>query len=68
MYSWERTGKGVSISRRELEVLRLTAQGRGIKEVASALGDASSTVRSHLSTAMKKNGALHIAEAVVLFD
>jgi DNA-binding CsgD family transcriptional regulator len=67
IHSQETTGKGAAISQKEMEVLRLTAQGRGIKDVASALGGASSTVGSHLSTAMKKNGARHLAEVVVLF-
>jgi DNA-binding NarL/FixJ family response regulator len=67
MQARETTGKGVAISQRELEVLRLTAKGRGIKEVASVLGVASSTVGSHLAAAMKKIGARNLAEVVVLF-
>ena len=56
-----------ALSRRELEVLRLTAQGRGVKEVANALGIASSTAGSHLASAMKKIGARRLAEVIVLF-
>ena len=51
---------------RELEVLRLVAQGRSNKAIAAALGVAERTVKFHLSGAMARLGAANRAEAVAL--
>jgi DNA-binding NarL/FixJ family response regulator len=49
---------------RELEVLRLVAQGRANKEIAAALGVSDETVKTHLSHVMQKLGAQDRAHAV----
>ena len=41
---------------RELDVLRLTALGRSVREISSSLHLASGTVRNYLSSAMHKTG------------
>lgn len=51
---------------RELEVLRLVAQGRSNKAIAAALGVAERTVKFHLSGAMARLGAANRAEAVAI--
>lgn len=48
---------------RELELLRLTAQGRSVREMSAALHLASGTVRNYLSAAMQKTGAASRHEA-----
>lgn len=55
-----------SLRPRELEVLRLVAQGRSNKAIAAALGLAERTVKFHLSGAMARLGAANRAEAVAL--
>jgi two-component system, NarL family, response regulator len=51
-------------SARELEVLRLIAQGRGNKEIAAALRVSDETVKSHVSNLMQKLHAQDRAHAV----
>jgi two-component system NarL family response regulator len=51
-------------SARELEVLRLIAQGRGNKEIAAALKVSDETVKSHVSNIMQKLHAQDRAHAV----
>lgn len=47
-------GRRGGLSRREREVATYSAQGMGIKEVASVLGLSSSTIGTHLASAMRK--------------
>jgi two-component system response regulator DesR len=45
------------LTERELEVLRLTAGGRSVREIAGSLFLSSGTVRNYLSAAMQKTGS-----------
>lgn len=51
-------------SPRELEVLRLIAQGRGNKEIAALLGVSDETVKTHVGNVMQKLHAQDRAHAV----
>jgi len=51
-------------SARELDALRLVAQGRSNKEIAAALGVSDETVKTHMSNVMQKLGANDRAHAV----
>lgn len=65
-----RRGKGdnatAQLSERELEVLRLAAQGLANKEIAGTLQLSPRTVQSHLRHVMNKLGVSSRVEAVVL--
>lgn len=49
---------------REVEVLRLVAEGGTIADIAAGIGLGQGTVRNHISSAMAKTGARTRAEAV----
>lgn len=51
---------------REIEVLRMIAEGLGNKEIASKLGISDHTVKFHISSTFAKLGASNRAEAVAL--
>ena len=51
---------------REIEVLRMIADGLGNKEIASKLGISDHTVKFHISSTFAKLGASNRAEAVTL--
>ena len=51
---------------REIEVLRMIAEGMGNKEIASKLGISDHTVKFHISSTFAKLGAVNRAEAVTL--
>ncbi|MFC7581654.1 DNA-binding response regulator [Schaalia naturae] len=51
---------------REVEVLRLVAEGGTIADIAAGIGLGQGTVRNHISSAMTKTGARTRAEAVRL--
>ena len=51
---------------REIEVLRLLAEGLGNKEVASRLGISDHTVKFHISSILAKLGAGRRTEAVTI--
>ena len=53
-----------TLSNRELEVLKLVANGRSSKEVASALGVSVGTINVHRANLMKKLGTNNIATLV----
>jgi LuxR family maltose regulon positive regulatory protein len=55
-----------AISERQLEVLRLLAQGESPKEIACELGISLFTVRVHLKNTYERLGANHAAHAVAL--
>jgi DNA-binding CsgD family transcriptional regulator len=57
-------GKGVSVTARELAVLRLQSIGKRFKETAEHLGLGEETVRSHLKKAQSKLGVHDRAHAV----
>lgn len=59
----EQTETDVSLSQRELEVLRLSAQGKTRKAIAEVLEVQEETVKKHLATAYKKLGAKGKTEA-----
>ena len=59
----ERLGKPEP-SAREIEVLRLIAQGKGNKEIAATLGVSDETVKTHVSNLMQKLHAQDRAHAV----
>jgi two-component system response regulator DesR len=52
------------LTRREVEVLRLAAEGLPLKEIAARLFLAHGTVRNHLSSVVRKTGARNRMEAV----
>ena len=51
------------LSERELDVLRLTLDGRSVREMSAELHLASGTVRNYLSSAIQKTGAASRHEA-----
>ena len=53
------------LTRRELEVLDLAAEGLGNKQIAAALVVQEQTVKNHLSSAMRKLGAQSRVGAVL---
>ena len=53
------------LSSRELEILRLLAEGKVYKQVAREIGLATSTVRTHLHNTYAKLGAVDRAQAVL---
>ena len=55
-----------SLSERETEVLRLTAEGKTNKEVAAALGLGDSSVKTYLARIFTKLGATDRTQAVTL--
>jgi DNA-binding CsgD family transcriptional regulator len=58
-------GEG-ELTRRELSVLRLVAQGLGNKEIASELGISTHTVKYHLASLLAKLGVHSRTEAVTI--
>jgi DNA-binding CsgD family transcriptional regulator len=58
--------EGATLAPRELEVLRLVAQGLGNKEIAAALGISPHTVKYHLASVLAKLGVSTRTEAVTL--
>lgn len=58
--------EGAALAPRELEVLRLVAQGFGNKEVAALLGISPHTVKYHLASVLAKLGVSSRTEAVTL--
>ena len=54
------------LSRRELEVLRLLADGRTTAEIAAALTVSPFTARNHISSIQRKLGARNRVETVLL--
>jgi DNA-binding NarL/FixJ family response regulator len=55
-----------ALTRRELSVLRLVAQGLGNKEIASELGISRHTVKYHLASLLAKLGVHSRTEAVTI--
>lgn len=53
------------LSERELEVLRLMAQGRGNQEIGTALSIGESTVKSHVNRILSKLGVSDRTQAVI---
>ena len=53
------------LSERELEVLRLMAQGMGNQEIATALSIGESTVKSHVNRILSKLGVSDRTQAVI---
>ena len=53
-----------TLSERELEVLRLVAEGQRNKEIADMLGITERTVKAHLASAFNKLGATSRAEVI----
>jgi len=54
------------ISSREIEVLRLIAQGKANKEIAGKLGISEGTVKNHLTNIFTKLGAVDRAQALTI--
>ena len=57
---------GQILTPREIEVLRMIAEGLGNKEIASKLSISDHTVKFHISSIFAKLGATNLAEAVTL--
>src|SRR5262249_35869826 len=55
----------ISLTPREVEILRLIARGMSNKEIAKALGTAEGTVKNQTSNILQKLGAANRTEAVV---
>lgn len=56
----------LTLSQREVEVLRLVAQGKANKEIASILAVSNDTVKTHLSHILRKLNAADRAHAVTI--
>jgi DNA-binding NarL/FixJ family response regulator len=56
--------EGAALTPRELDVLRLVAQGRGNKEIAAELDLSAHTVKYHLASVLAKLGVRSRTEAV----
>jgi DNA-binding NarL/FixJ family response regulator len=56
----------VKLSRRELEVLSLIAEGRSTREIAAALWVTEETVKSHVSRVLRRLQARTRAHAVAI--
>jgi two-component system, NarL family, response regulator DesR len=56
----------VPLSRRELRVLALAAEGESVSSIAGALHLASGTVRNYLASAIRKTGARNRLDAIRL--
>ena len=54
------------ISPREIEVLRLIAQGKANKEIGVKLGISEGTVKNHLTNIFTKLGAVDRAQALTI--
>lgn len=54
-----------SLTQRELEVVRLLAQGRKYEEVAAALGISLNTVKYHIKNLLSKTGHRNVLQLVV---
>jgi DNA-binding CsgD family transcriptional regulator len=61
-----RDGTPDALTRRELEVLRILADGSGNKEIAERLGISDNTVKFHIAQIMAKLGAHSRTEAVAI--
>jgi len=55
-----------TLTPREIEVLRMVAEGLGNKEIASRLGISDHTVKFHISSIFAKLGASSRTEAVTV--
>jgi len=55
-----------SLTRRELEVLKLLAQGKSSRQIAAALGISERTVEFHLGNIYRKLGVSSNVEAMAL--
>jgi DNA-binding NarL/FixJ family response regulator len=64
--SWHRAPGDVSLTSRELEVLRLLALGRRPREIAGELFISPKTVSNHIQKVLAKLGAHSSAEAVAI--
>jgi DNA-binding CsgD family transcriptional regulator len=62
----ERKAEGISLSRREREVLAQVASGRPDEEIARALGVSPETVRTHWRNARRKLGARNRPHGVAI--
>jgi DNA-binding NarL/FixJ family response regulator len=60
--TWRRGAAGVPLTRRELEVARLVAEGATNREIAGTLFLSPKTVERHVSNSLKKLGARNRAE------
>jgi DNA-binding CsgD family transcriptional regulator len=58
-------GQVESLTAREIEVLRLIAEGAGSRDIAARLGISYATVRSHIRSVGAKLGAHSKGEAVI---
>jgi two-component system, NarL family, response regulator len=56
----------LELSERELEVLRLMAQGMGNQEIATALSISESTIKSHVNRILSKLGVSDRTQAVIV--
>jgi two-component system nitrate/nitrite response regulator NarL len=64
--SWQRAPRDASLTRRELEVLRLLAEGMRPREIARELVISPKTVSNHVQRVLGKLGARSSAEAVAI--
>lgn len=59
-------GRGAALTPREVDALRLLADGQGIAEIAATLGLTRNTVRKHVQAVLSKLGAHTQLEAVAI--
>lgn len=60
------SGESFSLTRRQLEVLRLLADGKATDQIASELGLSRTTVRNHIANLLAALGAHSRLQAVVV--
>jgi DNA-binding CsgD family transcriptional regulator len=60
------TGQKIELSRRELEVLSLVAEGRSTREIARTLWITEETVKTHVRRVLQRLGARTRAHAVAI--
>ncbi|MDD4876448.1 MAG: helix-turn-helix transcriptional regulator [Dehalococcoidales bacterium] len=65
-YEWTESGKLSGVSRRELEVLALSAEGYENKEIAEILGLQYQSVKNHMFSLTKKLKANNSSQALAI--
>ena len=59
-------GESISLTKRQLEVLRLLAEGKSTDEITAELGVSRTTARNHIANLLAALGAHSRLQAVVI--
>lgn len=68
MSGWPPSDRELHVTPRQQQILDLAVRGRTDKEIASDLGVAVSTVRTHLERLYRENGLRNKSEAVAAWQ